>query len=32
MSKEMEQLLKDLEKARELLRTAERRLTENYAC
>ena len=32
MSKEIEQLLKDLEKARELLRTAECRLTENYAC
>jgi hypothetical protein len=31
VSKEIEQLLKDLEKARELLRTAERRLTEDYA-
>jgi hypothetical protein len=28
----IERLLKDLEKARELLRSAERRLSENYDC
>ena len=32
LSKEIEQLRKDLEKARELLLIAEGRLTKNYAC